>query len=80
MDSRKLKRSVVLSSGKLSLITEELIQKAEIIQALKFVDANYSFGSSYDDSERFEVMFPGSETAMNYQQRATKIKYNIQSK
>ena len=40
------KRSVGLSSGKLSLTTEELIQKAEKIQALKFVDANYSYPSS----------------------------------
>ena len=44
------KKGAGLSSGKLSLTTEELIQKAEIIQVMKFVDANYSFASSCDDS------------------------------
>ena len=58
--------------------TEEPTQKANIIQALKFVDANYSLESSYDDSERFKVTFPGSEIAKNYQQGAIKIQYNIQ--
>ena len=71
------KRRVGLSSGKLSLTTEEIIQKAETIQALKLVEANYSF-QVHDDSERFEVTFLDSEIAKKYQQGATKIKYNVQ--
>ena len=69
---------VSLSSGTLTLTTEELIQKAEILQALKYVNANYSFASAFDDSERFQLMFPDSEIAKNYHQGPTKIKYNIQ--
>ena len=42
------------------LITKDIIQKAEIIRAMKFVDANCSLPSSYDDSERFKVMLPNS--------------------
>ena len=42
------------------------------------MDANYSFASSYNDSERFKVTFPDSEVARNYQEGATKIKYSIQ--
>lgn len=42
------------------------------------MDANYSFSNSYNDTERFKVMFPDSEIAKNYQQGATRIKCNIQ--
>ena len=57
--------------------TEELVQKVEAIQALKFAAANYYFATSHDDSERFKKMFPGSEITKNYQQGLTKIKYKI---
>ena len=69
---------VSLSSGTLTLTNEELIQKAEILQALKYVNANYSFASAFDDSERFQLMLPDSEIAKKYHQGPTKIKYNIQ--
>ena len=41
------------------------------------MDSNYSSAISYDDSERFKVMFPDLEIAKNYQQGATKINNNI---
>ena len=55
------KNNISLSSGKLSLTTEQLIQIAETVQALKFVDANYSFASASNDTDRFKFMFPDSK-------------------
>ena len=34
----------------------DLVAKAEIIQALKFADSNYSFASASDDNARFAAM------------------------
>ncbi|CAL4218681.1 unnamed protein product, partial [Meganyctiphanes norvegica] len=50
---------------------------AEIIQALKVVDSNYSFSSTCDDGERFKLMFPDSNIAKNYCQSRTKVNYVI---
>ena len=47
------RKSIALSSGKLSLTTEEFIQRAEIVQALKSVDSNYSCASGCGKSDRF---------------------------
>ena len=44
---------------------------------MKFLDVNYSFASSYGDSERFKVIFSDSEVAKNYHWGARKIKYDI---
>ena len=68
------KKSITLSSDKLSLTTEEIIQRTEIVQALKFVDSNYSFSSACDESDSFRVMCPDSDIAKNNHQGATEIK------
>ena len=70
--------SVNMTTGNIVLTNEEKIIKAEILQALKCVESNYSFNSASDDSERFKLMFPDSHIAQNYQQGKTKIMYNIQ--
>ena len=60
------------------LSVEELVTKAEILQALKTVESNYSFSSADGDNERFVLMFPDSEIAKSYCQSSTKIAYVIQ--
>ena len=53
----------------------DLVAKAEIIQALKFADSNYSFASASDDNARFAAMFPDSKIAQSYEQSETKVMY-----
>ena len=38
--------------------SEEQVIKAEIFQALHFVQCNYSFASSQSDNKHFQTMFP----------------------
>ena len=52
--------------------------KAEILQALQYVECNYLFASAKKNSEIFKAMFPDSEIAKNYRQGETKVRYNIQ--
>ena len=59
---------------KLSL---EEVMKAEILQALKVVNSNYSFNSTCDDGERFRLMFPNDPVAQKYHQSTTKVNYTI---
>ena len=58
------KKTLELSSGSFDLSLENKIQKAEILQALKVVNSNYSFASCDGDGERFAAMFPDSEIAI----------------
>lgn len=60
------------------LTDKELTNRAEIIQALKVVDSNWSFSSAADDSERYQKMFPDSEIAKCYKQGSSKVRYIIQ--
>lgn len=60
------------------LTRDQEIQNAEIIQALSFVEHNYSFASAQTDSKKFQKMFPDSKIAEGYKQSATKVKYVIQ--
>ena len=62
---------------KQSLPPEDLRLNAEILQALHYVDSNYSFSSASTDSNRFRMMFPDSKIAQSYSQGATKIAYAI---
>ena len=71
-------KTVNLSPGTFVLTQEESVVKAEILQALQYVECNYSFASAEKDSERFKAMFPDSEIASNYRQGETKFRYNIQ--
>ena len=62
MDNFKSQRQFV-NSGTLislskSLSEEEKVTTAEVLQALHFVEANYSFASAYSDSNRIRRMFP----------------------
>lgn len=72
--------SVTLSSKVNSgfvLCPEELVLNAEIMQALHFVEFNYSFASASTDSKRFELMFPDSAIAKSYSQGRSKVMYSI---
>ena len=62
----------------IQLCPEDLVIKAEILQALNFVDNNYSFASAGNDNARFKEMFPDSNIAKSYAQSETKMKYMIQ--
>ena len=60
------------------LTPQDLIVRAEIIEALNSVEFNRSFQSANNDSERYKRMFPESTVAEGYSQGETKMKYNIQ--
>ena len=65
--------TVELSATKpIVLSLEDEIANAEILQALHFVNNNYSFSSANPDSNKFELMFPDSTIAQNYRQSKTK--------
>ena len=52
----------------------------ETIQALDFIQSNYSFASAADDSEKFWIMFPDSEIAKSYNQGEQLILDDIKRK
>ena len=54
-----------LSPGTFVLTQEESVVKAEILQALHYVECNCSFASAEKDSERFKAMFPDSDICKN---------------
>ena len=54
------------------------INKAEIVKALHMVEKKKtSFASAKGDSDRFNLMFPGSIFAKGYQQSDSKVQYVI---
>ena len=57
---------------------KEKIKRAEILQALKCVDANCSFQFANDEGKQFCLMFPDSQIAEGYKLNETKMKYTIQ--
>ena len=69
---------VGLTSSKFNFSPVEDVQRAEILQDLKFVDSNQSFASANGDGARFAAMFPDSKIAASYKQNETKMKYTIQ--
>ena len=56
---------------------QQLIAKAEVIQALHVVESNQSFRSTDKDSERFREQFPDSKIAAGYSMHADKTQYII---
>ena len=70
-------KTVNLSPGTFVLTLEESVVKAEILQALQYVECNYSFASAEKESKRFKTIFPDSEIAKNYRQGETKVRYII---
>ena len=71
------KAALQLSSGKLVLSTEELVRKAETLNALHFLEFNLSYSSSTQQSVLFKVMFPNSNIAQSFTLCATKMAYII---
>ena len=71
---------LTLSTSKTNLVLthKDKVIKAETIQALDFIQSNYSFASAANDSEKFRIRFPDSEIAKSYSQGETKVKYVIQ--
>lgn len=69
---------VELDKKPLLFTDEEKVLKAEILHALKCVDANWSFQSTNDEGKRYVAMFPDSEIAKSFKVGETKIKYVIQ--
>ena len=69
------RKTATLWKGSVILTNEEHVLKAEIIQALKIVDENFSFASVNGDGDRFRTMFPDSAIAKSYKQGETKVKY-----
>ena len=71
---------LTLSTSKTNLVhtNEDKLIKVETIQALDFIQSNYSFASAANDSEEFWIMFPDSKIAKSYSQGETKVKYVIQ--
>ena len=53
-------KTVNLSPWTFALTQEEIFVKAEILQALQYVEWNFSFAIAAKDSERFIAMFPES--------------------
>ena len=68
----------VNNNNEITFSLEEEVERAEIIQALKVVESNYSYASVSDDAERFCLMFPDSKIAKRYKQSRTKVNYVIQ--
>ena len=59
------------------LSQEDMVVKAETIQALKVLNHNYSFLSTTDDGDRFRLLFSDSYIAKKYQMSKTKVSYVI---
>ena len=57
------------------LAPEDQVIKAEILQALNYVDNNYSFASAENDNNLLRAMFPNSSIAKSYEMSSTKLQY-----
>ena len=68
---------LTLSHNSLLLSPEDLVTKAEILQALHIINKNHSFASAREDSVRFCSMFPDSNIAKSYSMADTKAQYTI---
>ena len=67
-----------ITKPKVVFSSKESIIRAEILQALKTVDFNFSFASANGNVKLFREMFPDSDIAKGNKQAETKIKYSIQ--
>ena len=56
---------------------QQLITKAEIVQALHALESNQSFRSTDKDSERYREQFPDSKIAAGYSMHADKTRHII---
>ncbi|CAH0562798.1 unnamed protein product [Brassicogethes aeneus] len=71
-------QQVELSSGNFVLTDAKQILKAEIIWCLKVCKNNSSFASNNENNVIFQLMFPDSNIAKNYNMSETKCKYVIE--
>ena len=78
--------TISLDPSSVSTITEPKVVfsskgsiiKAEILQALKTDELNFSFASANDNGKLFREIFSDSDIAKGYKQCKMKIKYSIQ--
>ena len=66
-----------ITKPKVVFSSKESIINAEILQALKTVDSNFSFASTNGNGKLFREMFPDSDIAKGYKLSKMKIKYSI---
>ena len=64
---------MILPKNAIPLTQEDLIKKAETIQALDLVHKTQSFASCNKDNEKFHLMFPDSDIAKGYKQQESKV-------
>jgi len=69
---------VELDKTTIQFSDEEILTRAEIMQGLKCVDANWSFQSANDEGKRFAILFPKLPVAKHFTLNKTKMKYTIQ--
>ena len=72
--------SYIYNVKKLVLIfsSKESVIKAEVFQALKTVDSNFSFTLAHGNGKLFRETFSDSDITKEYKPSKMKIKYSIQ--
>ena len=70
--------TISTSKTNVVLIHKDKLIKAETVQAVEFIQSNYSFASAANDSKKSRIMFLDSEIAKSDSQGETKAKYVIQ--
>ena len=71
------KISVSKVTGKFVLTKEENVIKAETLNALHYVEANYSCSSATKQSLLYKELFPDSSIAQSFASSASKMAYII---
>ena len=64
-------------TGKFVLTKEENVIKAETLNALHYVEANYSYSSATKLSLLYKEMFPDSSIAQSFTSSASKMAYSV---
>ena len=64
-------------SGKFVLTKEENVIKAETLNALHYVEANYSYSIATKQSLLYKEMFPDSSIAQSFTSSASKMAYKV---
>ena len=68
---------IKLTGGKFILTKEETKIKAETLNALHYVESNYSYNSATKQSLLYKEMFPDSQIAQSFTSSASKIAYIV---
>ena len=64
-------------TGKFVLTKEENVIKAETLNALHYVEANYSYSSATKQSLLYKELFPDSSIAQSFTSSASKMAYIV---